>query len=519
MRFVISIAELDFQNDTMCSSEKGFQINSTTSVNKLKAHFFETLQNIGTIIKVDTAKEFEKTRELCSQNDVIFVSFHESPPDGTKCRLLQHTKGGLMVTGGFLDKWTFGSATMNIVTSLKQAEQLKNRLGKSAPMLGVFTPEIDTDFFRIPSIKERQEAKNSHEIENDYFHIVYAGRLISNKGICQLIRALNLLPEEKIRITIAGNFEPDFFIYQSNTYNTTFDMFFQRETIKKSKHPISFISSREKEELRELFWSADCFVYPSFHEDENFGITPREAILCGVPAIVSDFCGLGALSETQSELLNTYSSLGGVRFSISEFKNVLLKIIYSKENNKKANRDKIKQECNNETASDSLKNACIELLKTTPFEPIGGWRSNERLKQLLKNAPEKFKKAVELAKQPIPEGLYVDGSGQFGTEFSDAHFLTAIQSLYTTFPDMPTVEIGKNYHSFWRISLWKEEFAIVEFGFPGARMKRYSKEDWECLNRNSKQQNNELIFQPKEKKAEELIQELVLLGYIVPDIL
>lgn len=533
MRFLVSKCEFDFIANKKDASNINFKLNSATSVNKLKAHFFKTIGQLGEIIKVDVENNIDEIKKICLQEDVIFVSFHEIPPEGLSCRLLQHTKGGLMLTGGFLNKWTFGSSTMNIVTTQNQANQLKKGLGDAAPLLGVFVPEIDSNTFRFPSEKEKENARANYGLNKNDFHIVYAGRIISNKGICQLVRAANLWNEKNVIITIIGDFEPDFFIYQSNANHTTFSQFFQREIIEKSKHKIVYRKALKSKELRKAFWSANCFVYPSFHEDENFGITPREAILCGTPVIVTDFCGLGELKQTHSGILTTFPTLGGVRFSLNQLTEELQKIKNWNENEKQKNieynAEYVKNECCTEKATASLKQAAEKLLQLKPEEPIGDWRSNIRLNKWIKKAPKNFKKAFELAKYPTFEGLYVDGTGEYRDEFSDAHFLTAIQSLYTTHSDILTVEKQisyqcddityykyRKYQSFWRIALWQEEQSIVEFGFPGPRIKKYNNEDWHLLIMTTRSGKNELCIKIEDDNATQIIDELLLLGYLVP---
>jgi len=526
MRFLVPIAEFDFDSSNQEQVEDGKStINSNTSVNQQKAHFFETLSKIGEIIKIQNNEDYNEIKELCKMDDVALACFHESPPDGLACRLLNHTKGALMLPGGFLNKWTLMDTTMNIVTSQQQYNQLIKSLGNAVPLLTVFVPDMNTDIFRIPEINEKEHAREQFKIKKDCFHIVYAGRLISNKGITQLLRAMNLFPEDNIRITLVGDFEEDFFIYQSNATHTTYPQFFERETIGQNQFcEIVHLPSMKHYELRNLFWSADCFIYPTFHEDEALGTTPREAILCGVPVVVTDFCGLGQLSNTKSRMVKTYPTLGGVRYSLNQLAEEISKIRnwneYEKNANIKFNAAWVLDFCNTEKSEQELKAAVEELLKIPVCEaPIGSWRSKERFDKWIKKAPNAFQEALFLAKTPYPNGLYTDGTGDIGLGwFSEPHFLKAIQGIYTTYPVAPKAITGSTYRGFWRIAIWKEEKAVVEFGFPGPRIKRYSSAEWDLLMQCIKLgDNGEPVFYPDNLKALELVDELILLGYLVPD--
>ena len=62
-------------------------------------------------------------------------------------------------------------------------------------------------------------------------------------------------------------------------------------------------------------------MLPSFHEDEALGYAAHEAVLCGLPAIVTDWCGLGQLGNiNKNRKISTYASLGGVRYSLYELR-------------------------------------------------------------------------------------------------------------------------------------------------------------------------------------------------------
>ena len=124
-----------------------------------------------------------------------------------------------------------------------------------------------------------------------------------------------------------------------------------------------------------------------------------------------------------------------------------------------------------------------------------------------------------MAKSPIPNDLYVDGTGDLGCGlFSEPHFLTAVQSIYTSFPETPKAIKGCRYIGFWRIAVWQEEMALVEFGYPGPRVKRFDKKDWQQLSGSINYGiNGEVEFRPKSENEMKLIQNLIELGYLVPD--
>lgn len=524
MRIIIDKREFDFINKENVLSNH-IHLDLYTSVNQQKAHFFETLGNIGEIMQIEPSLSNEELSIYCSQSDTVYGAFHQEPRENLSCRLLQHTKGSLMLTEGFNCGWSFHDSTMNIVTTKKQLDQLKNGLNSAAPRMGVFTPRLNERDFYLPDNKIISSAKKQRCIENDCFHLVYAGRFLANKGICQLIRALNIWPIAKIQITLIGNVEPNFHISQSNAIHITFDDFFKREVVDRNQR-VRLVIERalQQRNLREIYWSSDCFIYPSFHEDENFGMAPREAMLCGVPFIVTDFCGLGQLYDARGGIIKTYPTLGGIRFSLKSLRHQI-EMIHSWNNKQRTenrifNKDFVKEECDQTRALLSLKMSIEEILKLQPGSPlVGGWRSKERIDRWAEIGPESFKKAISKACSPPPEGLYVDGTGYASDGwYSEPHFLQAIQAFYTTYNFSPVVKKGSCYRGFWRVAIWPEEKSLLEFGFPGPRIKRFNMDDWRIITDIAKHVfNGEIEFWPTSIKSVEVVQQLVDLGYLVPD--
>jgi hypothetical protein len=526
MRFVVDELEFDFEGDRAATVGEAYRLDASTSVNYQKAHYFDALYRLGELRLIKASDSDDEVLKICSSPDTIVAAFHEVPRNDIPCRLLQHTKGGLMLTGGFLDGWAFREATMNLVTSKLQADQLHGHLGSSAPRLAVFSPRLSHKLFHRPSDNEAQTIRQSRRVGPDDVHLVYAGRWIANKGICQAVRALNIWPLPGAHLTLVGQFEPNFLISQSNSLHVTFECFFQREVVERN-HNIKLVLERSvpQKDLCEIFWSADAFLYPSFHEDENFGMAPREAILSGVPAVVTDFCGLGQLGRsTLGGLVSTYPTLGGVRYSLRSLRHEIgATVSWSGEDRREFCERNVKivtDECDQDKALDSLRSAAVELLRTPPEPPpIGGWRSKSRVERWARIGPPSFREAIALGDGSPPEGLFVDGTGWAGEGwYSDPHFLRAIQGFHTTFSRAPRIDRSSVTRGFWRVALWREERALVEFGFPGPRIKRFSEREWKLLaNATLSNPLYEPAFQSVSNESVELLQELVELGYLVPD--
>jgi glycosyltransferase involved in cell wall biosynthesis len=430
------------------------KLTSSTSVYKLKFDFFLLLSKIGELIQIDNTFSKLVIATLCKEKNVIYAAVNGNPPDGVACKFLSHSLGGFMLSGGFLGGWEFREATINIVTSEKQKIQMEKSLKLACPNITVVTPAISTYKFHLPS-KKKNPIK---DIKIKQFKLIYAGRLISNKGIAQLVRALNIWPFKNTQLTIVGDFEPNFFIYQSNAYHTTFHDYFNREIINKSPNVnINIHPAVASEKLKHFYWHSDCFVYPSFHEDENFGLAPREAMMCGIPSVVTDFCGLGQLFGSKGGIVKTYPTLGGVRYSLFELSKKIDCIFRwtdnEREYNKRENILFVEEECNQVKALKNLERAIEKLNEINKYSaPTGGWRSKERFERLTEKNIDFFKNVLETKDTPIPKGLYVDGTGDAGFGwYSEPCFLKAIQGIYTTIPETPKAHKNMTYRGFWRI--------------------------------------------------------------------
>ncbi len=510
--------EFDFIRDAPVPGS-AFVLNSETSVSRLKAHFFETLSELGEVIKfsrADAVRGGELARAIDSP-DALVAAFHESPPE-LACRLLQHTKGGLMLPGGFLDGWAQRSSTVLLVTSQHQAQRLTTAFASSTIQVFPFYPRVDKEYL------ESGDVSTSDNEDDWHADLLYAGRWIANKGVSQVVRALDHWRCDVNSLHLIGGYEKGFPISQSAGDHSIYPDFYNRETLMrcdslqiKSEPPLParLLASR--------FRRTHILVYPSFHEDENYGLVPREAACCGAIPIVTDFCGLGEFGRNSScGIVRTWPTLGGVRYSLRDFSVELQRLVSQSPGQRNAARVKnqhlVQSEC---SGVNSLKQmtAAIRTLMESPSEPPpqGGWRCSARIENLASTGPPTFREALSRRSDCSYSGIYVDGTGYHNERYSEPHFLQAIQSLYTTWPQPPRLRPGVILHGFWRVGLWSDERALVEFGFPGPRVLRFSEADWKVVQASARSLGKrDFAFEISNLRAAEVLQSAVDLGYLVP---
>jgi len=493
-----------------------------TSVKEYSGWFFDCISRFGEIVPLDEKIREEELAGLLKTRDAIFLLPDNSMDIGIDWRrvprrILDLTLGRLLIPRNIYNSKIVPSAQIGLVSTKYQADRMKSYFGGLVPELRVFPPKIDTDFYTIPDAKQRLAARRKEGIKEGQFHIVYAGRLIVTKGICQLIRTLDIWPIPGVILTLVGNIDYQAFMVFSFADHKTFQHFLNEEILQRKARPwLRFRQAETKEELRDLFWSADLFVNPSVHPDENFGITPREAVSCGVPVVTTNFCGLKSLAEGMPwKGIDTYPTHFGSRFSLRQLRDLLRKAygelrLFGPQNY----RRQVLKECDTAMSIKNLEEAILYLINKAPeaFLNDAKRREWEIKKRLFNSSDLKFYQSYIEARTEFPKGAYIYGDRTFDP------VLPMVQGIYSSRNAPPQIGKGSRWRGFSRIALWRHEKAVVEFGFPGPRIRRYTGKSWNsliaCLSRGKPQ---EYVFIPRDNMQVSLIQELVDLGYLVSD--
>jgi glycogen(starch) synthase len=174
-----------------------------------------------------------------------------------------------------VERWLCEQATLVIACSAFMAGELRRLYGLPADRLrvignGVRLPE--------PATGEPAWLNGSRPV------IAFAGRLVHEKGVQELIKALPLLRPEfpGLRAVIAGTGE---------------QLAAQQDRAERYRvaELISWPGFLDQAGLHQLFGNADVVVVPSVYEP--FGLVALEAQLAGTPVAVADTGGLAELVE------------------------------------------------------------------------------------------------------------------------------------------------------------------------------------------------------------------------------
>lgn len=218
-------------------------------------------------------------------------------------------------------------ATEVIVNSNFMKGHVQNLFGLPFEKINVIPNGINLTNFN--GIERDYEFRRQYAMDNEKI-ILYVGRLVYEKGIQHLISAmpkiLNGYNDAKLVIAGKGGMLDDLKA-QAEYMGIANKVYFT-----------GYLNSKQ---VQKIYKCADIAVFPSTYEP--FGIVALEAMLAGVPTVVSDVGGLNEIVEHGVDGMKTYA---GNPNSIADS---VLNLLYDKQlaaNVAKKAKQKVKQEFN-----------------------------------------------------------------------------------------------------------------------------------------------------------------------------
>jgi len=188
-----------------------------------------------------------------------------------------------------------------ICASHKQRELLNKTLIKKAESLCPF-PVDGNDFFFDQ--EGRQAKRRELGIEGEFIFL-YTGRLSYQKNIMDLIVHFKNYWQQidsQAKLIFAGPMD-DLGIPYLGKEGLPGTFFFHwqealgRNTPKELLDNIIYLGNLKGADLRNLYQAADYYISPSCHNDEDYGMSPAEALMCGLNCILSDWGGFSSFKE------------------------------------------------------------------------------------------------------------------------------------------------------------------------------------------------------------------------------
>mgnify|MGYP001619691554 CR=1 FL=1 len=166
------------------------------------------------------------------------------------------------------------NASKIICVSNYTARDLQKMLGLSGEKIHVIYEGVDEDFKANTSETALAQTKKKFNITKPY--ILYTGVWRSHKNLVSLIKAFEILKEkyqEEMQLVITGREDPLYPEVQRTAKESGYE------------EDIHFTGMVEEKDLINLYSAAHVYTLPSLYE--GFGLSPLEAMKCGVPVVVA----------------------------------------------------------------------------------------------------------------------------------------------------------------------------------------------------------------------------------------
>ena len=142
----------------------------------------------------------------------------------------------------------------------------------------------------------RNEIRKKLGFTSDDIVFCYSGRFSQQKNLESVI---DFLKNEKESLLLIGH-EDDFQVSTVGKSETLNSQFVKINTkINTSKHVL--VDHTNKEKLNSLYNASDIFVSFSHYHDEDFGCAPVEALMSGLPALLTDWGGYKDILKRSKE--------------------------------------------------------------------------------------------------------------------------------------------------------------------------------------------------------------------------
>ena len=164
------------------------------------------------------------------------------------------------------------------------------------------------------TLKEEKEIKNKFGFYDDDFIISFCGRLIKEKGILELIKAVKKINNPNIKLMIMGS--SAFLGGKENNFTELL----KKETIG-YESIIKFTGYINNWDIYKYFSISSIFVFPSICEDAA-GLSAIEAMVCKKPIIATNSGGvIEYLNEKSSIIVDKSNVIDNLVVAINKFYN------------------------------------------------------------------------------------------------------------------------------------------------------------------------------------------------------
>jgi glycosyltransferase involved in cell wall biosynthesis len=207
---------------------------------------------------------------------------------------LLEAKGFKRILLNFVEKITYSAATKVFPNSFGLKDIILREKFCSKDKLQVIgngsSNGINTEYFDISKLNknELQKLRNDLSISDEDFVFVFVGRIVSDKGINELLYAFNKLTFSNVKLLLVGPKEPEL----DPLTNASEQLIIKNKNI---------IEVGYQSDIRNYLAISSALVFPSYRE--GFPNVVLQAGSFGLPSIVSDINGCNEI------IINGYNGI------------------------------------------------------------------------------------------------------------------------------------------------------------------------------------------------------------------
>lgn len=183
-----------------------------------------------------------------------------------------------------------------IVASEAQQNLMKFFVNDSCNVERFLFPVNEEEYYF--SQDERIQLRNEMKIRDDENVILYSGRISLQKNVDILVREFSHIVQGSkfsVHLWIVGAFD-DIGATFMGVKNYEGFMYAKMEKIISALPPevarmVHFWGIQKKSQLRKIKAASDMFISLSLYHDEDYGMSPAEALSCGLPTLLTNWGG------------------------------------------------------------------------------------------------------------------------------------------------------------------------------------------------------------------------------------
>ena len=141
------------------------------------------------------------------------------------------------------------------------------------------------------SISQRENARTRLNIYKNDFVLIYCGRVVEQKGVLDIVKAVAKLPQN-VKLIVVGS------TWFGENVETPFIAELKNESLKIGDR-IQFTGYVNQSDLPLYYSISDLAVFPSRY-NETAGLVVLEALSCSVPVVVPNFAGMYEFAPQES---------------------------------------------------------------------------------------------------------------------------------------------------------------------------------------------------------------------------